>query len=65
MHTIFGEGTNAVAGEYLGSIRSCQRLETFSCKQSRGYIQQELQDIGGYGKDIQRENNLTKIQNRD
>ena len=37
IHTIFGEGTNAVAGEYLGSIRSCQRLETFSCKQSRGY----------------------------
>ena len=35
--TIFGEGTNAVAGEYLGSIRSCQRLEKFSCKQSRGY----------------------------
>lgn len=30
-----------------------------------GDIQQDLQDIGGYGKDIQRENNLTKIQNRD
>ena len=35
--TIFGEGTNAVAGEYLGSIRSCHRRQKFSCKQSRGY----------------------------
>lgn len=35
--TIFGEGTNAVAGEYLGSIRSCHRRQKFSCKPSRGY----------------------------
>lgn len=48
--TIFGEGTNAVAGEYLGSIRSCQRRQKFSCKQSRGYTA----GFAGYRGDMER-----------